>query len=89
MEQVSPEHVKAIAPVGASYNIVVPIIVESGGEVEGGATSFAIPIGAVESKPLQIACVTGSQKAISVELGELPSIPAKGHLGYALTKEGS
>ncbi len=89
LEKVSDGHVKAIAPVGAPFNIVVPIIVESGGEVEGGATSFTIPIGAAESKPLQIARVTGSQKAISVELGELPGIPAKGHLGYALTKEGS
>ena len=89
LEKVSDGHVKAIAPVGAPFDIVVPIIVESGGEVEGGATSFTIPIGAVESKPLQIARVTGSQKAVSVELGELPGIPAKGHLGYALTKEGS
>ena len=89
VEKTSDGQVKAIAPLGAPFEVVIPIIVGSGGEVEGGATSFTIPTGAVESTPLKINRAPDAQGAIHVELGAPPGIPAKGHLGYVITKEES
>ena len=84
LERVGTEQFKAAAPVGAPFDIVLPISV-SNGSIAGGATSVTIPAGSVESELLTVARTSGTTLAVTVDIGTLPESP-NSHSGYTLVK---
>ena len=78
---------KAVAPTGAPFEMVLPLIVTNG-SINGGATTVTIPKGSVESTPFTVIRTPGTWDAVMVELGTLPGLPAN-HSGYALVKIGT
>ena len=83
LEQVGTDQVKAVAPTGAPFDIVLPISVTNG-SLSGGATTITIPVGSVESAPLTVVRTPGTA-AVTVDIGTLPGLPTN-HAGYALVK---
>ena len=73
---------KAVAPTGAPFALVFPLIVGSG-SINGGATTITIPAGSVESDTLTVTRTPGTTFAVTVDIGTLPSLPAN-HFGYTL-----
>ena len=73
---------KATAPVGAPFEMVLPITV-MGGSIPGGTVTIAA--GGVES---DVATVTPSSSGdtTSVDVGDLPALPTD-HQGYRLVKD--
>ena len=84
LEKVGADQVKAAAPAGAPFDIVLPLSVTSG-SISGGATTITIPRGSVESQPLTVTRTSGTTAAVTVNIGTLPGLP-NGHFGYALVK---
>ena len=84
LEKVGADQFKAVVPVGAPFDIVLPLSV-SNGSVTGGATSITIPAGSVESGLLTVTRYPGTTAAVSVNIGSLPGLPSN-HYGYALVK---
>ena len=84
LEQVGTDQVKAVAPTGAPFDIVLPISVTNG-SLSGGATTITIPVGSVESAPLTVVRTPGTTAAVTVDIGTLPGLPTD-HAGYALAK---
>ena len=84
LEQVGADQVKAVAPTGAPFEIVLPISVTNGG-LSGGATTLTIPVGSVESAPLTVVRTPGTTAAVTADIGTLPGLPTD-HAGYALAK---
>ena len=84
LEQVGADQVKAVAPTGAPFEIVLPISVTNG-RLSGGATTLTIPAGSVESAPLTVVRTPGTTAAVTVDIGPLPGLPTD-HAGYALAK---
>ena len=84
LEQVGADQVKAVAPTGAPFEIVLPISVTNG-SLSGGATTLTIPVGSVESAPLTVVRTPGTTAAVTVDIGPLPGLPTD-HAGYALAK---
>ena len=84
LEQVGTDQVKAVAPIGAPFEIVLPISVTNGG-LSGGATTLTIPAGSVASAPLTVVRTPGTTAAVTVDIGTLPGLPTD-HAGYALAK---
>ncbi|MDE3258594.1 MAG: fibronectin type III domain-containing protein [Gemmatimonadota bacterium] len=84
LEKVGADQVKAAAPAGAPFDIVLPLSVTSG-SISGGATTITIPRGSVESQPLTVTRTSGTTAAVTVDIGTLPGLP-NGHFGYALVK---
>ena len=92
---------RAVAPSGAPFDIELPLTV-TGGSVVGGASSVTIRAGAIDSEILQAIRSQDSAAPITVDIGELPSVPASslgafaspfgiswwlsGHKGYRLAK---
>ena len=87
LEKVGTNQVKAVAPAGATFDIVLPITVTSG-SISGGATTLTIPHGSMESETLTVTRTPGTTAAVTVDIGTLPSLP-RGHYGYALVKSGN
>ena len=82
---VTDDQFKAVAPVGAPFDIVLPLTVTNG-SISGSATSITIPTGSVESEPLMVTRTPGTTAAATVDIGApLPGLP-DGHSGYALVK---
>ena len=75
---------KAVAPTGAPFDIVLPLIVMNG-TIDGGATTITIPAGRIESTPLAVTRTSGTTFAATVDIGTLPGLPAN-HAGYTLVK---
>lgn len=84
LEKVGTDQFKAVAPIGAPFNMVLPISVTNG-SITGGATSITIPAGNVESRPLTVTRTAGRTGAVTVNIGTLPSLPSN-HDGYVLVK---
>ena len=76
---------KAVAPTGATFEMVLNLTVTNG-SIEGGKTSVTIPKGSVDSNTLTVTRTAGTTAAVTVDIGaSLPSLPAS-HQGYAITK---
>ena len=86
LEVLGDSQFRAVAPVGAPFEIEVPITASGAGAIAGGREFARIPVGAVESVPLSVVRVAGTTEAVTVDLGALPLLP-EGHLGYVLHKE--
>ena len=84
LEQVGADQIKAVAPTGAPFDIVLPISVTNG-SISNGATTITIPAGSVESQPLTVVGTPGTAAALTVDMGTLPGLPTN-HAGYALAK---
>ena len=84
LEQVGGDQFKAVAPVGAPFNIVLPLNIRNG-STNGGASTLTIPKGSVESETLTVTRTSGTTAAVTVDIGTLPGLPAQ-HSGYALVK---
>ena len=84
LEKVGADQVKAVAPSGAPFNLVLPLTVTNG-SLSGGATTITIPAGSVESQPLTVTRTSGTTAAVTVDIGTLPGLPSN-HQGYALVK---
>ena len=84
LAQVGTDQVQAVAPVGAPFEIVLPISVTNG-SLSGGATTLTILAGSVESAPLTVVRTPGTTAAVTVDIGTLPGPPTN-HVGYALVK---
>ena len=84
LEKVGADQVKAVAPSGAPFEMVLPLTVANG-DISGGATTITIPAGSVESQPLTVSRTPGTSAAVTVNFGTLPGLPAN-HSGYALGK---
>ena len=92
LEKVRTDQIKAVAPTGASFDIVLPISVTNG-SIAGGATSITIPTGSVESGTLTVTRTPDTTAAVTVDIGTLPGLPSdvpssgyKLHQGYELVK---
>ena len=84
LEKVADGQFKAVAPAGALFNIVLPIIVANG-SINGGATTLTIPHGGVESSTLTVTRTAGTTADVTVDIGRFPSLP-RTHYGYTLVK---
>ena len=88
LEKVAEGEVKAVAPTGAPFEIVVPISVTNGSisEVTGAPiTTLTISQGDVESDTVTVSRTAGTTDAVSTDIGTLPSLPTN-HYGYELSK---
>ena len=85
LEKVGDDELRAVAPVGAPFEIELPVNLSSGGEMTGGATSITIPVGAVASDAVTVTRLAGTHDAVTADLGTVPALPAN-HDGYALVK---
>ena len=86
LEVLGDSQFRAVAPVGAPFEIEIPITASGAGAIAGGREFARIPAGAVESAPLSVVRVAGTTEAVTVDLGVLPLLP-EGHRGYVLHKE--
>ena len=84
LQKVGTNQLKAVAPSGAPFAIVVPISVKNG-TLAGRATALRIPIGTVESLPITVTRTAGTTDAVTANIGTLPNRPSL-HNGYALAK---
>ncbi len=84
LEKLADGTFNVIIPAGAPFDIEVPISIENG-TIEDGITSIALPMGSVESRPFSVTRDAGTKEPVSVELGEMPTIPLL-HRGYVLVK---
>ena len=87
LEKVGTNQFKAVAPAGATFDIVLPITVTNG-SISGSATTLTIPHGSVESGPLTVTRTPGTTADVTVDIGTLPSLP-RNHFGYAFVKSDS
>jgi Leucine-rich repeat (LRR) protein len=85
LERVRSNQFKAVAPTGAPFEIVLPLIVANG-TINGGATTITIPKGRVESALLTVTRTPGSTFGVTANIGApLPARPVS-HTGYMLVK---
>ena len=84
LEKVGTDQVKAVAPTGAPFEIVLPLTVTNG-SISGGATTITIPAGSLESESLTVVGTSGTTAAVTVDIGTLPRSPTN-HPGYTLVK---
>ena len=85
LQKVADGQLKAVAPNGAPFDIVLPLSVTNG-SIFGGANTITIPVGSRESETLTVTRTTGTTAAVTSDIGDpLPSLPS-GHGGYALVK---
>ena len=84
LEKVGTNQFKAVAPAGATFDIVLPVTVTYG-SISGGATTLTILQGSMASGTLTVTRTPGTTAAVTADIGTLPSLP-RNHYGYALTK---
>ena len=87
LEKVSSGRVKAVAPAGAPFDIVLPLSVTNG-SISGGSSSITISKGSTKSSSLTVSRTAGTTAAVTVDIGTLPGLPSN-HSGYALVKSGT
>ena len=75
---------RAVAPTGAPFELVLPVMVENG-TIVGGATTVTIPAGDVRSAAVTVARTSGTTDAVTADIGTLPGLPTY-HRGYVLQK---
>ena len=86
LEKAGDSRFKAVASAGAPFSLVLEVSASEGGMIVDDATTIMIPAGAVESEPLGITRLEGTDQAVNVDYGALPDLPAK-HSGYVLEKD--
>ena len=84
LEKIGANQFKAVAPAGATFDIVLPVTVTNG-SISGGGTTLTIPHGSVESGLLTVTRIPGTTAAVTANIGTLPNLP-RNHYGYALVK---
>ena len=84
LERAGQSGFRAVAPVGAPFDIVLPVSVTNG-SIAGGAATITIPAGDVESSVLTVTRPAGASAATTVDIGTAPALPAN-HSGYGLSK---
>ena len=84
LEKVGADQVKAVAPAGAPFDLVLPLTVTNG-SISGGATTITIPAGSLESQPLTVTRTPSTTAAVTMDIGTLPRPPTN-HSGYTLVK---
>ena len=84
LEKVGTNQFKAVMPIGAPFDVVLPFTVTNGTAADS-ATSITISQGSVESGTLAVTRTLNTLGAVTVDIGTLPSIPTS-HNGYALSK---
>ena len=77
---------KAAAPTGAPFALGVSFQISDAGEIESDIQIVTIPTGAVESAPIAVTRVTGTEDAVTVSLGALPRLP-NNHSGYIFRED--
>ena len=82
LEKVGENQIKAVAPVGAPFDIVMPINVVNG-SIDG--TTLTISTSSVESGTLTVTRTPDTIAAVTVDIAMLPNLPSL-HSGYALAK---
>ena len=87
LKYVSFGKIKAVAPIGAPSNLVIPITVTNG-SISGGATGVTIAAGTTESDTITITRTTGTTSDVIAAFGDLPDLHSN-HEGYSLTKGNS
>ena len=87
LEQVGEGELKATAPTGAPFDIVLPLTVTHGSIADGGTPSITIFTGKVESESVTVTRTPGTVDAVWVDIGTLPD-PGNLliHWGYELVK---
>ena len=81
LEKVGDDQFKAVAPSGAPFDLELPVVVNSAGELDGDASALTIAAGATESGLLTAKRVAGVNDAVTVRFGPLPDLPER-HQGY-------
>ncbi len=76
---------KIVIPAGAPFAITIPFTVSTAGTITGAHTSVTIAQGDTASSEFTVTRNSSTIAPITVNLGELPSLPS-GHTGYAPTK---
>ena len=84
MQKVRDRVYRVIVPSGAPFDIEVPLIVKNG-SLSDGKTSITISQGNLRSETFTLVEDMMSDATPTVDIGNLPTIPA-GHFGYILTK---
>ena len=84
LEKVGDSQFKAIVPIGAPFNIVLPLTISNGGII-GDATTITISAGSVESDLLNVGRTPNTTDPVTVEIGTIPSLPTS-HYGYRIVK---
>ena len=88
LQRVDESRFKAVAPTGAPFALEISLSVSSGGEIEGGADSITIPVGAAESASLGVTRIDADIDTVTVDIATLPFFP-RAHGGYSLEKDAS
>ena len=86
LEKVGESQFTAVAPTGAPFNMELPVRIRGPGALVGEVGTVTIPAGAVESSPVGVRRTAGTEDAVSVDIGTLPSLPTK-HDGYVFEKD--
>ena len=84
LELIEEGQFKVRVHTGAPFNMVLPIRVANG-TIVGGENSIEISTGSVISDTLTVSRTPGTTAAVTVDIGELPSLPPDNY-GYALVK---
>ncbi len=84
LKKVGDSQFKAIAPIGAPFNIVLPLTLLNG-SIGDDTTTVTIPTGSVESGLFNVTRTPSTIDPITIEIGTLPTLPS-GHFGYRLVE---
>ena len=85
LEKIGTDQFKALAPMGATFNMVLPVTVTNGSINGATRTTLTIPTGSVESDTLTVKRTPYTTAAVTVNIGTLPGLPSN-HKGYTLVK---
>ena len=88
LENVGSSEFKAVAPVGAPFDLSLPVSAGGEGGIEDDADTVTVSTGAVESASVGVTRAFGTTGAVTVDIGTLPSLPAN-HSGYRLERDAS
>ena len=88
LENVGSSEFKAVAPVGAPFDLSLAVSASGEGGIEGDADTVTVSTGSLESSAVGVTRAYGTTGAVTVDIGTLPSLPAD-HSGYRLEKDAS
>ncbi|MCG9131852.1 cadherin domain-containing protein, partial [Candidatus Poribacteria bacterium] len=84
LEKVGDDQFKVVAPLGAPFDIVLPISVANG-SFSDNASSVTILQSKTESVAVSVVRTPDTSDAVTVDFGTLPNLPTS-HSGYSLAK---
>ena len=88
LENVGSSEFKAVAPVGAPFDLSLPVSASGEGGIEGDADTVTVTTGSLESSAVGVTRAFGTTGAVTVDIGALPALPAD-HSGYRLERDAS